>query len=479
MLFNSIPFIFLFLPVAVAVYFLLHRFEQSTYAKIWLIVASLYFYACFKWIYLPIILASIIVNFFIGTSLHHEGHSDAVVSPSFRKLLLIIGCCFNVGLLGYFKYFDFFLSNVNELTNTNFALLGLMLPLGISFFTFQQLAYVIDSYYGKQLKYNFVDYCLFVSFFPQLIAGPIVLPSEMLPQFSDPANHELRSTNLSRGLFIFVIGLTKKVLIADTISVFANVGFDQMESLTCPEAWLTSLSYTFQLYFDFSGYCDMAIGIGLMLNIKLPINFNSPYKSCNIQEFWQRWHITLGRFMLNYLYIPLGGNRRGELKTLRNLLIVFLVSGLWHGAGWTFILWGGLHGTAILMHRAWKQLGLKIPRLIGWSITFFLINLFWIFFRASTLDSGWKVMTAMFSPGLDMEFTQAYQRAATAQSVLSVHTLGAIVLLLIPAVVFLPNSQERMRRFRPSTMRLVEQTTCFVLALFLLKRAVAFLYFNF
>lgn len=479
MLFNSIPFIFLFLPLAVAVYFLLHRFEQGTLAKIWLIIASLYFYACFKWIYLPIILVSIVVNFVIGTSLHYEGHADAVERPGYRKLLLIAGCCFNLGLLGFFKYFDFFLTNVNELTNTSFALLGLMLPLGISFFTFQQLAYIIDSYYGKQLKYGFVDYCLFVSFFPQLIAGPIVLPSEMLPQFTERINHRLRYANLSRGFFIFVIGLSKKVLIADTVSVFANVGFDQMESLTCPEAWLTSLAYTFQLYFDFSGYCDMAIGIGLMFNIKLPINFNSPYKSCDIQEFWKRWHITLGRFMQSYLYIPLGGNRSGELKTLRNLVIVFLASGLWHGAGWTFILWGGMHGAAILVHRVWKNFGLKMPKSMGWAITFFLVNLFWVFFRADNLESAWKVANSMFSPSLDMEFTQAYQRAATAASILSVHTLGALVLVLIPAVVFLPNSQERIRRFRPSTMRLIEQTICFVLALFLLKRAVAFLYFNF
>ncbi|WP_294665960.1 MBOAT family O-acyltransferase, partial [uncultured Fusobacterium sp.] len=249
-------------------------------------------------------------------------------------------------------------------------------PLGISFFTFQQLSFIIDSYNEKSMKYDFLSYCLFVTFFPQLIAGPIVLPNEMLPQFEDKRNKLINYENMNRGLYMFSIGLAKKVIIADTIANFANVGFDKMETLNIVEAWMTSISYTLQLYFDFSGYCDMAMGIALMFNIVLPLNFNSPYKSANIQEFWKRWHMTLGRFMTNYLYIPLGGNRLGERKTLRNLFIVFMASGIWHGAGWNFITWGGLHGICILIHRVWKNSGRKMNKLLGWFITINLVNIF-------------------------------------------------------------------------------------------------------
>ncbi|MGL5964435.1 MAG: MBOAT family O-acyltransferase, partial [Fusobacteriaceae bacterium] len=214
-----------------------------------------------------------------------------------------------------------------------------------------------------------MSYCLFVTFFPQLIAGPIVLPHEMLPQFEDHNNKKINYENMNRGLYLFAIGLGKKVILADSISSFVNSGFNNIEILNIIEAWFISISYTLQLYFDFSGYCDMAMGIALMFNIVLPLNFNSPYKALNIQDFWKRWHMTLGRFLTNYLYIPLGGNRKGDKRTLLNLLLVFLVSGVWHGAGWNFILWGGLHGISILIHRVWKSKKIYMPKLIGWAIT--------------------------------------------------------------------------------------------------------------
>ncbi|MGL5050706.1 MAG: MBOAT family O-acyltransferase, partial [Fusobacteriaceae bacterium] len=316
-------------------------------------------------------------------------------------------------MLFYFKYYDFFIGNMNSVLKINLPILKLMLPLGISFFTFQQLSFLIDSFKGKSQKYDFLSYSLFVTFFPQLIAGPIVLPEEMLPQFENYNNKKINYENINRGLYLFSIGLAKKVLIADSISPFADTGFDKMVSLTFIEAWLTSISYAMQLYFDFSGYCDMAMGIALMFNIILPLNFNSPYKSTNIQEFWKRWHMTLGRFLTNYLYIPLGGNKKGELKTLRNLLIVFLVSGIWHGAGWNFIIWGALHGAAILVHRIWKNQGYKMPALLGWAITLFSVNIFWVFFRAKDLAEAAKVLKAMVDyKSIGNLITESYRRTA-------------------------------------------------------------------
>lgn len=391
MLFNSYEFIFLFLPITLVIYFLLNKYNKNMLSKAWLVIASLYFYSYLKKSYLILIIVSILVNYFVGTELTIKANN--VIR---RKVLLIFGVLFNLGTLGYFKYYDFFIENINYIFKTNFNLLHIILPLGISFFTFQQLSYVIDNYHRKSLNYDFLSYCLFVTFFPQLIAGPIVLPSEMLPQFENEENKKLNWENMNRGLYMFSIGLAKKVIIADTIAHFVKAGFDMMESLNFAEAWLTSVSYTLQLYFDFSGYCDMAMGIGMMFNIILPINFNSPYKSTNIQEFWRKWHITLGRVMTNYLYIPLGGNRKGEFKTLRNLFIVFLASGIWHGAGWNFVIWGMLHGVCILIHRIWKNTEKKLPKLIGWFITINLVNIFWVFFRAKDLKSAVKVLKGMF-----------------------------------------------------------------------------------
>ena len=331
-------------------YFSLNKLGYYQTAKGVLVIFSLYFYAYFNINYLPIIITSILVNYLIGRLLSKSSFKLK------RKLFLWTGIGFNVGLLGYFKYYDFFISNLNAVFQTNYTLKHILLPLGISFFTFQQLAYVIDNYRKSVIIPSFLDYCNFVTFFPQLIAGPIVLPEEMLPQFENPKNRHICFKNLFDGLYIFSIGLAKKVIIADSIATFVNVGFSgTFDHLTIAEAWLVSLSYTFQLYFDFSGYCDMAIGIGRMFNIKLPINFNSPYISQNFQEFWKRWHMTLNRFLTQYLYFPLGGSRKGECRTYINTLTTFLVSGVWHGAGWTFIIWGFLHGIGVVINRMWKK----------------------------------------------------------------------------------------------------------------------------
>ena len=386
MLFNSYVFIFVFLPLVFFVYFFLNKKRLSNLAKAFLVSASLFFYAYWSVYYLPILLGSIIFNFFISKFLaKHQS-----------KAILIFGIVCNLALLGYFKYADFLISNLNAIANTNLSLLHIALPLALSFVTFQQIAYLVDSY-NKQTKENsFLNYCLFITFFPQLIAGPIVHHKEMMPQFTNKFNLIKNYKFIALGLFVFSMGLFKKSVVADIFSIFTNAGFDVEGNLTFLQAWATSLSYTFQLYFDFSGYCDMAIGLALLFNIRLPINFNSPYKALNIQDFWHRWHITLSRFLRDYIYIPLGGNRGGQSRTYLNLFLVFLIGGLWHGAAWTFVVWGALHGVAIVIHRCWQKLNFKLNKIIAWIITFNFVNFTWIFFRAKSFEDAMKVIRGMF-----------------------------------------------------------------------------------
>ncbi|MDN5114456.1 MBOAT family O-acyltransferase [Aliarcobacter butzleri] len=392
MLFNSYEFIFIFLPVMFVVYFYLNSKRLILGAKIWLVLGSLFFYSYWNVIYLPLILLSIFVNYGVGLSL--VNHKKIRISS---KTILSFGIVFNLGLLGYFKYTDFFLDNFNGIFGTNIPLPHIILPLGISFFTFTQIAFLVDAYKQEAKEYSLINYMLFVTYFPHLLAGPILHHKEMMPQFASKYNWVKNYRNIALGLFIFSIGLFKKVVIADTFAVWANAGFDTATTLNLIEAWATSLSYTFQLYFDFSGYTDMAIGISLMFNIKLPINFNSPYKALSIQDFWRRWHMTLSRFLRDYLYIPLGGNRKGNIRTYVNLITTFLLGGLWHGAGWTFIIWGLLHGIALAIHRFWQSLGFRMNKILAWFITFNFINITWIFFRAKDFESAMKVLSSMFS----------------------------------------------------------------------------------
>ena len=361
-------------------------------AKAFLVFSSLFFYAWWNILYLPILLSSVLFNYIIGKTLIQKEFKKSFS----KKSILIFGIVANLSLLGYFKYMDFFISNFNIISGNSFNLLHLALPLALSFVTFQQIAFLVDSYKGYTKENDFINYALFITFFPQLIAGPIVHHKEMMPQFASRFNYIKNYKNIAMGLFIFSIGLFKKVVIADTFAVFATAGFDTATTLTLIEAWATSLSYTFQLYFDFSGYTDMAIGLALLFNIRLPINFNSPYKALSIQDFWRRWHITLSRFLRDYVYIPLGGNQKGSFRTYSNLIATFLIGGLWHGAGWTFIFWGALHGIALAIHRVWQSLGFKMNTILAWFITFNFVNIAWVFFRAKDWDSAIKVLKAMF-----------------------------------------------------------------------------------
>ena len=403
MLFNSYEFIFVFLPITFFVYFYLNHKRFTEASKVFLVCSSLFFYSWWSIAYLPMILVSMIFNYVIGRSLNKTFNNHEKVSV--RRLILIFGVILNLSLLGYFKYADFFLENINIALSVNAEPLNLLLPLAISFFTFQQIAYLVDTYRQETKEYSFLNYALFVTFFPQLIAGPIVHHKEMMPQFAKIRNKIKNYKNIAMGLFIFSIGLFKKVVIADTFAVWANNGFDVATTLSLFEAWATSLSYTFQLYFDFSGYTDMAIGLALLFNIRLPINFNSPYKATNIQDFWRRWHITLSRFLRDYVYIPLGGNRKSGFKTYSNLMATFLIGGLWHGAGWTFVFWGFLHGLALMIQRLWEKLGFKLWTWLAWLITFNFVNIAWIFFRAEEWDDAIKVLSGMFIGNNDFKIS--------------------------------------------------------------------------
>ena len=376
------------------VYFVLNKLGHIQIAKISLVLASLFFYAYWNPLYLILIIGSIVANFGIGALLH-RAKRDSWKGPVSAKFILICGIALNLGLLGYFKYTDFFIENINLLLAAEVPALNLLLPLAISFFTFQQIAYLVDCYKFDVYEYDFLSYCLFVSFFPQLIAGPIVHHKEMMPQFYDVKNAFVNSANIAKGVLIFCIGLFKKVVIADTFAVWADAGFDSDRALTFFESWGASLSYTFQLYYDFSGYTDMAIGAALIFNIVLPLNFNSPYKSLDIQDFWRRWHMTLSRWLKDYLYIPLGGNRKGPYRTYFNLLATFVLGGLWHGAGWTFVLWGALHGFALVIHRLWEKSRLNMPKSCAWACTFLFVNITWVFFRADTLPDAIRMLKGM------------------------------------------------------------------------------------
>ncbi len=485
MLFNSYEFIFFFLPFTFFIYFYLLNQRLVTGAKGFLVFASLFFYSWWNITYLPIILSSMLFNFVIGNSLN-ENFKKVRVS---KKSLLGFGIIANISLLGYFKYSDFFIENFNFAFDGTIPLLHMALPLAISFFTFQQIAYLVDSYRGETKEYDFLNYSLFVTFFPQLIAGPIVHHSAMMPQFASRWNLVKNYKNIAAGMFIFSIGLFKKVVIADALAQWATSGFDVAEKLNLIEAWITSLSYTFQLYFDFSGYTDMAIGIALLFNVRLPINFNSPYKALNIQEFWRRWHITLSRFLKEYVYIPLGGNRAGSFRTYNNLLATFIIGGIWHGAGWTFVFWGFLHGMALVIHRLWQGFGIKLPKLLAWFITFNFINVTWVFFRAKEWDDALKVLGAMFS--LDyvvlpnalsapLLFLQEYGvEFGRFSNILDRGKAMAFIVLSFVLILAFQNSMQKLQSLKYNYKSVLFSGIIFIGGFLSLNKVSEFLYFNF
>jgi D-alanyl-lipoteichoic acid acyltransferase DltB (MBOAT superfamily) len=405
MLFNSYGFIFLFLPIVLLGFFQLARVNHA-FAAGWLTAASLFFYGYWNPAYVGLLLGSIICNYAFGLWIAKAGVKQ---QSTRQKRLVAAALTANLLLLGYYKYANFFLGSINSATGAQISLGEIILPLGISFFTFTQIAFLVDTYQGKVKEYNFIHYALFVTYFPHLIAGPVLHHKEMMPQFGHVSTYRFNYENMAVGLTIFFIGLFKKVVLADGIAEYVRLLFSAPAAgihLTFIEAWVGALCYTFQLYFDFSGYSDMAIGLSRMFGVTLPLNFHSPYKAVNIIEFWRRWHMTLSRFLRDYLYIPLGGNRKGTPRRYLNLIATMLLGGLWHGAGWTFVLWGGLHGLYLVINNGWHAVRRKLGQnpdqplsrpmhTLSVLLTFFAVVVAWVVFRADNLNTAIAILKAM------------------------------------------------------------------------------------
>lgn len=546
MLFNSYIFIFLFLPLCLVGFYILQN-RQATLAKVWLTCFSLWFYGYFNQYYLLIMICSIIGNYFIHCRIveARNRQADIEIEGSSRpeikrerfvnrsKYIIITGVTLNLLVLFYFKYFDFFIENVNSLFGSSIPLKNILLPLGISFFTFQQISFLVDTYRGELKSVSFIDYALFVSFFPQLIAGPIVVHEEMIPQFDrigkDTRSKEEKLEIFTKGVYVFVLGLAKKVLIADTFGIAVDLAYSNVNAINGFESLITILFYSLQLYFDFSGYCDMAKGIAGMFGMSIANNFNSPYKAANIVEFWKRWHITLSRFFTKNIYIPLGGNRKGEVRMYVNYLIVFFLSGLWHGAGWNFILWGMMHGVLYVVTKWWmnrnkkahvivgldtkcnedavqkdcmkdetkhkeamKHWKLRIIELASCMLTFTYVSIAWVFFRASSVEQANTLLINIFTkpwalPGSG--FTEAFNLGEFwyVLKILKVATLPyaeyyIMILFSVFAVLitfFGKNIDELAAKFRPTVLNAAVTAVLFIWCVVSLSGVSTFLYFNF
>jgi alginate O-acetyltransferase complex protein AlgI len=474
MLFNSYIFLFIFLPLTLLGYFLIGKTKYPRVAIFWLIAASLVFYGWANPYYLPIIICSIIVNYIFGLFI------VKTIQVKQKKLIMVMGVTLNILLLGYFKYTNFFISNLNNLLSTNFSFRTIILPLAISFITLQQIAYILDIYRGEPREHNFWEYCLFVTFFPKLLSGPIVRIKELIPQIKD-FKSQVTSHNLAIGLTILFLGLFKKVVIADRFGGYASPIFDaasQGSGVSFYNSWIGALAYAFQIYFDFSGYCDMAIGLGLMFGIRLPLNFYSPYKGTSIIDFWRRWHMTLSRFIRDYIYIPLGGNRQGFNRQMINLVLAMMIAGLWHGAAWTFVIWGTLHGIYLVTNHGWRRL-FKLKEgvntlwgtILSTSLTFIAVTVAWVFFNAASIDGAVVMLKSMIGLngfhlthnyyvilGPVSHFLTQLGPSFSEVNELPGFSLSAVVFIVMGLLIcwFLPNVQEYMSSYQTSFDSFIE-----------------------
>lgn len=487
MLFNSYIFIFLFFPLCLAGFYLLKKRGAAKAAKIWLTGFSLWFYGYFNLYYLGIMVGSILFNFLIFKLLLHRK----------RRNVLAFGICANLAVLFYFKYFDFFVENINALFSAGFLTRNILLPLGISFFTFQQIGFLVDAYRGETEGCSLVEYALFVSFFPQLIAGPIVNFQEMMPQFRSIGHRAFSWEQFGKGLYLFTLGMAKKVLIADTFGVAVDYGYGNIAALNGVDAVLVMLFYTLQLYFDFSGYCDMARGLGRMLGIEIPLNFHSPYQAANIIDFWKRWHITLNRFLMRYVYIPLGGNRKGKNRMLLNLMLVFLISGIWHGAGWNFVAWGAMHGVFYVLTRIWQMHKKECPtialrRMVAVLGTFLFVNVAWVFFRAPDFSQALALFGKMGKGGFGWPSSGIYEAFnldefwygmkvlhLTGLPHSELYLCAAFISVSLGIVFFHKNAEEMTERLSPRLSNMVLTAALFLWCVVSLSGVSTFLYFNF
>jgi D-alanyl-lipoteichoic acid acyltransferase DltB (MBOAT superfamily) len=467
MLFNSFEYLAVFLPAVLLLFFLASALQQNLLARLVLVLASLFFYAYWKLGYLPLLLASMVVNYSIGEYL--RGFAGA----RRRYLALLLGLCFNLGLLGYYKYFDFLIFNVNHLAGTDFSLGYLLLPLAISFYTFQQIAYLVDSYRRRVAAPGLLNYCLFVCFFPQLIAGPIVHHSKVVPQFNSDDFLRLDLENLRVGLFYIALGFFKKTVLADALVPVVGSGFANASSLAPHEVAFVTLAYTFQLYFDFSGYTDMAMGAARCFNIRLPLNFNSPYRSRNIREFWRRWHITLNDFMTRYVYGPLRGRAREGWRPLLAIFLTFVLVGVWHGAGWNFVLFGIAHALAVLFVTvtAGRFDWLPAPVAIALTFAFFVLSL--VLFRSADAEAAFAMYSALF------DFAH-YAEHGSASSAVAIEVTDVALVLLSTLICFAARNSNDLAGddgLKPRMLPL--SAAVFILALSINTSSSEFIYFNF
>ncbi len=454
MLFNSYEFLLIFLPLTAAGFFALSAGGYLRSAATWLALASIVFYGYWSPNYVLLLLASIGGNLVAARAVLRYRTSQRF---STAKRALALAVIANLGALGYFKYANFFVDSLNFVAHTQLTLAHVVLPIGISFFTFTQIAFLVDTYQGKVQESRVMPYVLFVTYFPHLIAGPVLHHAEMMPQFARDETYRFRLDNFLIGSGYFLIGLFKKVVLADGIQPYVGPVFeaDPAYPLSAMEAWGGVLAYTLQIYFDFSGYSDMAIGLAKICNVDLPLNFNSPYKATSITDFWRRWHMTLSRFLRDYLYIPLGGNRKGVFSRYLNLMITMLLGGLWHGAGWTFVIWGGLHGLYLVINHGWQALRVRLlghdlvrstrlGRALGVLTTFLFVVIAWVFFRATSLDAALRILHAMF----DLQGLQEGWARSGKLDAFGGNRQVAWITVLLAMAWALPNSQTLMGRFR-------------------------------
>lgn len=446
MLFNSYAFIFAYFPVVLIGFFLIGK-RSIRAAAGFLALASLFFYGWWSVQALPLLLASICFNYWAGLRLTPAPHR----SDRQRKRMLVFALTVNLVVLAVFKYANFFIANVNDglvaAGATPISMLHIALPIGISFYTFTQIAFLVDCWQGKVHERSFVHYALFVTYFPHLIAGPVLHHAQMMPQFASPSTYRIDANKVALGLAIFTFGLAKKLLIADKMGQYADLMFTGVHAGTLPSlytAWFGVLAYTLQIYFDFSGYSDMAVGLSLCLGVRLPLNFNSPYKSTSIIEFWRRWHISLSTFLRDYLYVPLGGNRKGPARRYINLFLTMLLGGLWHGAAWTFVIWGALHGAYLMVNHLWNaRIRRNVPAgriagVLGWALTFLCVMIAWVVFRAENMTAAIEIYKGMLGlHGAPMsafgEFKIPYRKPEFFHTLL----IGIVICLALPPTITL------------------------------------------
>lgn len=475
MIFSTYQFIFLFLPITFFGYFILNRFRYYSVAKIWLVIASLYFYGQGSPAFFPFFLASITGNYIIGTAMTRMEGNQSVQ----RKLLLGIGLAGNIALLGYYKYTDFFIENYNLLTGSDYALKHIALPIGISFFTFQLIAFLVDSYRGETKQYDIINYLLFITFFPQLIVGPIIHHAEIVPQFEDEKNLKLNYDNIAKGIFLFSIGCAKKILLADPMTTNAQSFFNSVPA--SPDlllTWFSSIEYTISYYFDLSGYADMAIGLGLMFNIQIPQNFDSPYKARNFQDYWRRWHITLSRFLSTYIFRSVYKRDCKWRNYYIATMVTFFVSGFWHGAGWTFVVWGLVNGFFVCVASWMKRKGWSLPSWLAYPLTAVGVILARVLFVSSSFTDAWNVYKGMVNfaslgSGLTAALSSVWNFVRWHKS------SGLILVIGIIICWFLPSSKKMTEKFKPNLWTALYAGGLMLICVMQMNKVVQFLYFQF